>query len=790
MGFLKYLTTINEGGDSGATRYSSELGVLWAFAGANEITNTEELFSEESWNLEILNTSFMKNLEIVKTSFDLALFNKFVKVGETIKKDYSALKYSWVGGLNKSEEFDPSDIGFSSESEFSGISVKANDSTTLANLTPKLIDDTEGISDIFIKNAKTEFDVLWTKIVTEYLAEVRKSKGIVQSEPKRKKYSVTYIDDNNFQINLGDKNKTFTEEEILNGKIPSLYNRPFGNYFITNVDKFIEEKEAFYNSLKDVLLTKIKVSLVTNLGKILNIGTKPYIYATDKKIVEVKTKDAIKDIKARVCPNVTKDSTGIQFTITLYDDEGDKASLLLYLRYAQGVFVGAPTIRVQSPVGLENIIWNYKTTNKKKKFKSCPIGESFIALLEGGNVTGTIKKTGENTRAQKIQIAKIGRAELLKKSLELFNKINSLFEKKFKEKLWKNEEHLKTGFMFNGSTSFIMDPTISDEEIIKAKPSAGDFDIAIPQELGENLWVLLDELEDKEIIPGVTYKGNNRPTIKSITDQINCVFIMDFPNGERSWAQVDFELLEFKDDTPTEWAKFGHSSSFEDASGSVAVKAVFHKYLIRSLASSVSMRKDAVIVTPSSTYEKFKIKKVADGDIPRMLKFHVTKGIRYAYEPLLDPSGKQVMIDGKFAIKEIDSKIADYETIIAEIYSLVFNDKEQNPSDVKLFSSFKGITKLIKEKLSKDTQDDVIARMEQLLWDKKLGQELEVEDPKTDFEVKISAYNYLIGELGRKMTPKTQELIDEYYAGYGKRKSFVSESTTFSSYIKSLSFYK
>ena len=76
----------------------------------------------------------------------------------------------------------------------------------------------------------------------------------------------------------------------MNGKIPSLYNRPFGNYFITNVDKFIEEKEAFYNSLKDVLLTKIKVSLVTNLGKILNIGTKPYIYATDKKICRSKNK--------------------------------------------------------------------------------------------------------------------------------------------------------------------------------------------------------------------------------------------------------------------------------------------------------------------------------------------------------------------------------------------------------------------------------------------------------------------------------------------------------------------
>jgi hypothetical protein len=196
---------------------------------------------------------------------------------------------------------------------------------------------------------------------------------------------------------------------------------------------------------------------------------------------------------------------------------------------------------------MENLIWDYKTAHKTTAIKKCSVNENYLILNEGGNVTGTVKSTGENTKAQKIQIAKIGRTEFMKKSLELFHELNRLFEKKYKEKLWKNEDQLKSGFMFNGSSSFIMDPTISDEDIIKVKPSAGDFDIACDETQKENLWNLLDTLEDKEVIPGVTYKGSNKPTIKSISDQINCVFIMDFPNGERSWAQVDFELLPFED---------------------------------------------------------------------------------------------------------------------------------------------------------------------------------------------------------------------------------------------------
>ena len=189
----------------------------------------------------------------------------------------------------------------------------------------------------------------------------------------------------------------------------------------------------------------------------------------------------------------------------------------------------------------------------------------------GGNVTALNKATGQQTRAQKIQIKDIGRAEFMKKFVEIFKAMNKQFKAKYKKPIWVDETHLVTGFAFNGSTSFIMDPSLSDEEVMKYKQSAGDIDLIIPHDLKEELWEYLDSMEGKDIIPGATYMGSNKLTPSSIGEQINSVIVVDFPNGQRCHAQVDFEFLPFENDAPTEWAKFSHSSSFADAKAGVKV---------------------------------------------------------------------------------------------------------------------------------------------------------------------------------------------------------------------------
>jgi hypothetical protein len=392
----------------------------------------------------------------------------------------------------------------------------------------------------------------------------------------------------------------------------------------------------------------------------------------------------------------------------------------------------------------------------------------------GGNVTATNWSTGEETRAEKIQVKDIGRKEFISTFVDIFKTLNKNFKKKYKKPIWVDESILTNGFAFNGSTSFIMDPTLSDEEVMQYKPSAGDLDITVPEELYVELWEFLKDLEGKEIVPGARYMGSNRKS--PAKDQINAVVMVDFKNGQRAYAQVDFEFLPFENDKPTEWAKFSHSSSFSDAKA--GVKAVHHKYLIQAIVGGASIRDDIVIVTPSSTPDKLRFKNMK-GELPRMLKFSVTRGIRIAYEPLLDEKGNILKVDGKQVYREIPSKDSTYETIVSEIYKLAFRQLMGNEQDVRLFESFVGILELMKKHMSKKDIERTHKRYVEKLWGKG-EQELERGNPQLDFQVKSSGYSKFVKELNVK--DLSGKYVKSYYDKFGSRE--LKES--FRDYLSSL----
>jgi len=338
-----------------------------------------------------------------------------------------------------------------------------------------------------------------------------------------------------------------------------------------------------------------------------------------------------------------------------------------------------------------------------------------------------------------------------------------------------NEKNLENGLQFNGSTSYIFDQTIPDDEILKYKESAGDLDIIVPEGLKTEVWTMLDKLEGKEIIKGVTYVGSNKATVSAIGEQINSVFKVDF-NGTIVSAQCDFEFLPVdQKGVPSEWAKFSHSSSFEDAKA--GVKAVHHKYLIQSLVGGASIRDDIVIVTKTANitnYEK-KIKKM--NDLPRMLKFSVGKGIGQAYELMHDSDGNVLKIDGKDVYREMKPEERSYETTVKEIYKLSFARLEDNPQDIKKFNSFVGVVELMKKYLNKKQIDATHKRYVEKLWSTReskkksghvvsVGQSLERGDAEADYAVKISGYNYFIKELGLKPDKKA---IDIYYKNFEQK---------------------
>ena len=380
----------------------------------------------------------------------------------------------------------------------------------------------------------------------------------------------------------------------------------------------------------------------------------------------------------------------------------------------------------------------------------------------GGNVTAMLKDMTA-TRAEKIPVAKIGRSNFMNRMRDFFKQFNKQFKSATGKVIWADENDIMSGFVFNGSTSFIMDPTLSDEEVTKVKQTAGDIDVTVPEELKEDVWRFLDKLEGKEVIPGVRYMGSNKPTIQSIGEQINAVFVISF-GDLRCNCQVDFEFLPYENNRPTEWAKFSHSSTFEDAKA--AIKAVHHKYLIRAMVGGASLRKDIVICTNTSTADNIKLSKSKEHLEPRMLKFSVSRGVRVAYEPLLDDAGQPVFVDGKQVYKAIPTTKSDFITTVAGIFKVSFGDPQ--PSDINRFNSFVGVVELMKKYLTKAQIKSTMERYVDLLWSNKPhAQELEVGNPQLDFEVKNSGYQYIIKQL--KYKDNASKMIEEYYKDYGQR---------------------
>lgn len=401
-------------------------------------------------------------------------------------------------------------------------------------------------------------------------------------------------------------------------------------------------------------------------------------------------------------------------------------------------------------------------------------------INEGGNVTA-VSKSGEETKAEKIPIKKIGRKKFYNFIVKLLKQINKDYKKMFDSDLWTDESIIESGFVFNGSTSFIMDPSIPDEEVVQYKESAGDLDIAVPEYTKENLFNYLNSIDGKEVIKGARYMGSNKPTVSSIGEQINCVFVLDF-DGLKVPAQIDWELLPFSETgIPTEWAKFSHSSSFDDCKA--GVKAVHHKYLLRAIASGISVRDDIVVCTDKSTFNNVVLTKNKAHQNPRMLKFSVGRGFRVAYEPLLDPDGNPVYIEDKQVFKALPTSDSNFVTDVLEMFKLSLNpDENIEESDVKKFWSFVGLLDLLEKYSDKKSIERIHDRYLELLWGVRpqRAQELERNNPELDYKVKIGGYMKFIEKFG--LPNKSVDVVAEYYNDYGKRG--VSES--FKTYVESL----
>jgi hypothetical protein len=287
--------------------------------------------------------------------------------------------------------------------------------------------------------------------------------------------------------------------------------------------------------------------------------------------------------------------------------------------------------------------------------------------------------------------------------------------------------------LFSGSSRLLFDGSVKLPELASFKPTMGDIDVMFDHRISKELGDFLRASKGKTF-------GNFRLIGEGGNSllQYNCIFeaLWDYAPGLK-FVQIDFEPVEFDDDgTPSEFARFAHSSNVEDIRA--GIKGVFSKYLLRSLISNVEKLRNVAILTASRKVSKSKIYSVPFG----MWKFSVDKGVRKAYQPVIGEDGLQTVVDGKLQYVALWPVDSDYITDLSTIFHMALRlGQDRHPLSFiehrKMFS-FCGMLRLMRTKMELSDCREVYLDFINLLWGTD-AQVLYRDDPATDSHEKFLA---------------------------------------------------
>lgn len=379
-------------------------------------------------------------------------------------------------------------------------------------------------------------------------------------------------------------------------------------------------------------------------------------------------------------------------------------------------------------------MWQMMTEMLKKVPESYNFSFSnYYFLTEGGNVTV------KGVPADKIPMDKISTKEFNKLREEIIGTLKALnkaFEETYNKPLFpKLEENIENGKLFSGSTRAFF--ARSHDEFQKHKKTVGDMDLQYPEELRPQLKEFLKANEGKKF-GKMTYlgSGGGSPT------QENTIFQSSVNPELVKNIQMDFEPTFYEDGVPNEFSTFAHYSSWTDIQNKV--KGAFSKLLMRALVSAKERLGDIAVQTATG-----KISKSAAYDNPSLRKFSVDKGMRVAFEPILDNKGNPMKTpEGKPLYKDIDTKESKYERNLDDIFAFIFGQKPKG-NEKKDFHSFIGLLKLMEKYLDKETVKTIFSNFMKIIW--KEGQEIAMSNnfdkdgiQVDDFETKKAAYDQFV----------------------------------------------
>jgi hypothetical protein len=223
--------------------------------------------------------------------------------------------------------------------------------------------------------------------------------------------------------------------------------------------------------------------------------------------------------------------------------------------------------------------------------------------------------------------------------------------------------------------------------------------------------------------------------------------------------------MKFVNEKPLPYVKFMRSSPWIDLKE--GLKGLSHKYLLVCIARVVSYRDNIVILTDKSpVYPPNKVRIKLLDELPHSLSFS-KEGLR---DKLVQQKhlGYPVMVEGKYAYKQLATKDSPCEADLKKIFKRLFS-REPMAADLNNFCSFMGCLELCSQYFSRTKIQSIYEYMVTVKMfgnGQALSRDLAQEDK--DIKTRIisrmeSKFPYLKGTL------PLEDLIEEYYSSYEER---------------------
>ena len=329
-------------------------------------------------------------------------------------------QFDWAGGSNINDD-GAADIIFVGHETVHGVSIKDKGGITLSNLTPKALglgsaEGQEGDADVFQFAAQAEYNAMKGYAFDQLLQLAMQTPG-KPVVPIKSKYRIVYnatapsslapdsaatpptptgstpgianqksapgatkIPMGQEPVNtqtlseqatgiftcIWDDNKEFkgTYDQIMKAASKNAeWQRVFGDWFQKNwsSDQTLKQYgNALFTKVSQTFVNLIKSSLSnnSNLQKVLRMGDMAYFYATPKSIYYVPGVSTIEGLAVRDVVYTAPKGTAQYFKTTVgYAGGTEPTEILIYVRYANGIFARNPTVRVQKLINPEGISW-------------------------------------------------------------------------------------------------------------------------------------------------------------------------------------------------------------------------------------------------------------------------------------------------------------------------------------------------------------------------------------------------------------------------------------------------